>query len=124
MTTYILSTTQARQNALQAVKDAPDGYMVKIEPRTRHSEQNAAYWALLGDISEQVRPDGVQYAPADWHELFKRRYLVPALKRLPNGKLIEMDRTTTGMTISQFSAYTTKVEAWAANAGVRREEPI
>lgn len=52
--TFKLSHDQARHNALQAVKSAPEGYLVGIHPDTRTLAQNRLMWGLLNDVSKQV----------------------------------------------------------------------
>lgn len=45
---------RARENAIQAVIDAPEGMVVTIAEPTRNLEQNALMWAILKPISDQV----------------------------------------------------------------------
>jgi hypothetical protein len=40
--------------AIQAIKDAPDGYVVEIKEPTRKLSQNAKFHAILTDISRQA----------------------------------------------------------------------
>lgn len=49
--TYTLVHDEARRRAVQAVKDAPHGYMVIIKPPTRTSEMNAKFHAMCGEIA-------------------------------------------------------------------------
>ena len=51
---FILSNSTARQMAVREVINAPDGYVVEVKEPTRSLEQNAALWAALSDVSEQV----------------------------------------------------------------------
>lgn len=54
--TYILQPkpNRSRENAIQAVIDAPDGMVVTIAEPTRNLEQNALMWTILKPISDQV----------------------------------------------------------------------
>lgn len=49
---YYLVHDSARRNAMQSVKDAPNGYIVEIKPRTRSLEQSAKFHAICGDLAK------------------------------------------------------------------------
>lgn len=53
--TFPLVHAEARQRALDAVRTAPDGYVVRVQPATRSLEQNAAQWPLLEAFSQQLQ---------------------------------------------------------------------
>ncbi len=55
---FVLAHAQAKMRALQAVQDAPEGYVVTIKPPTRNLEQNAKFHALCSDLAKA----GVQWA--------------------------------------------------------------
>ena len=54
--TFILVHTQARANALQAVKDAPEGFAVVVSEPNRSLDQNAKFHAICGDIAKSGVP--------------------------------------------------------------------
>ena len=56
--TFFLVHDLARQNAIEAVKSAPDGYCVEVKQRTRSLDQNARMWAMLSELSRQVALKG------------------------------------------------------------------
>ncbi|MCA0188852.1 MAG: recombination protein NinB [Proteobacteria bacterium] len=116
--TLVLAHDVARQRALQAVRDAPAGYVVTIQEPARNSLQNAFYWALLADISDQLEPDGKHFGPQTWHEHFKGAYLEPDLVELPNGKYKFVEPTTTKLGRRAFSNYVEQIMVWAVEAGV------
>ena len=43
----LVSHHPSRQRAVEAVQNAPDGYVVTVGEATRNLEQNAAQWPLL-----------------------------------------------------------------------------
>lgn len=49
--TFILAHKAARDGAMKAVKDAPDGYSVTVSAPTRNLEQNAKFHAICSDIA-------------------------------------------------------------------------
>lgn len=46
---------QARRRAMQAVLDAPDGWVVVVQEPNRTLEQNSAQWPILQAFSEQLQ---------------------------------------------------------------------
>jgi len=50
---FILSIPEARQRAMECVKEAPEGYVVKVSQPTRNLEQNAAQWPILECFAKQ-----------------------------------------------------------------------
>lgn len=54
MPVFYLVHAEARRRALQAVSNAPDGYVVRVEPPKRSLDQNAAQWPILAAFSEQL----------------------------------------------------------------------
>ena len=50
---FILNGPGPRQNAIQGVKDAHEGYCVTISEPTRTLEQNAAQWPILEAFAKQ-----------------------------------------------------------------------
>ena len=90
--------------------------------RTRTSEQNRRYWALLNDISEKWKPEGQQYAPDTWHEYMKQKFLGKKDILLPNGKVIQITQSTAALDVSEFTDYMTQVEALVAGKGIQLDE--
>lgn len=52
---FILAHDTARQNAVRAVQEAPQGYAVTVAEPTRNVDQNAAMWPILEAFSEQLQ---------------------------------------------------------------------
>lgn len=109
---FCLSHAQARQNAAQAVMQAPDGHYVEIKPRTRTLEQNARYWGrgILAQIAEKARVGGRRFSAEAWHEQFKRQFI--GIDELPNGQVI--GRSSAKLSVKEFSRFCDEVEAFAA----------
>ena len=65
--TFFLVHTSARNTAIDAVRGAPDGYMVTLAPKTRNSEQSAKFHAICGDIAKSKFPwAGKARTGAEW----------------------------------------------------------
>jgi hypothetical protein len=112
-----LTNENARQKALEAVRGAKPGWVVSVSKPNRSNAQNALYWAVLGEISEQIRPNAA-YSPEIWHAYFKTLFLPGRMLELPGGKVVEQEPTTTGLTVAQFSEYVEKVIAWSTEKGL------
>jgi hypothetical protein len=49
--TYVLVNDRVRNNAVAAIRGAPDGYIVKVAAPTRSTEQNAKFHAICHDLA-------------------------------------------------------------------------
>jgi len=84
---FILSHQQARQRAIEAVRDAPEGYVVRVTPKTRSLESNALMWVLLGELSAQVTWHGQKLSAEEWKDMataaLKNQKVVPGMRVNP-----------------------------------------
>lgn len=90
--------------------------------RRRSHRANAAYWGLLHEIAETLRPNGAQYGPEAYHLLYRQRFLGADDVRLPSGQVLTIPKSTANLDADEFSAYLSKVEADAAERGVFMDE--
>lgn len=67
--TFILISDRVRDNAIAAVRSAPHGWRVKVEPALRSSDQNAKMWAMLADVA-RTKPEGRNWVPETWKAAF------------------------------------------------------
>lgn len=81
---FVMAHDVARQRAVEAVRKAPAGYVVRISPATRSLEQNALLWSRLHDIAQQVEWHGRRLDAESWKHVFssslKRMDVVPNLE--------------------------------------------
>jgi hypothetical protein len=119
MTYFILVNQKVRHNAIEAVKNAPEGYAVTVKPKTRTLDQNSRLWALLNDVSTQVLWRGEKLSNEDWKNLFsaslKKQKLVQGL----DGGLVVLGQSTSKMTVAELGDLMTIIEAFGANHGVK-----
>ena len=122
--TFHLVHKVARQRALVALQDAPDGYVVTINEPTRNLEQNAALWAALSDISRQVEWYGQRLTPEEWKDVFtaslKRQKVVPGL----DGGFVVCGLSTSKMGKSKLSQLLDLAYAFGAEKGVKFHDAI
>ena len=107
-----------RNLAREMVDNAPDGNILEVRPPKRSLDSNRYYWAVLGDISEQVVP-GRSYEPSVYHEYFRTLFLPERMVELPDGSLKMLEPSTSELNQSSFSEYVEKVVMWALQNDVR-----
>jgi hypothetical protein len=96
-----------------------DGKVLSIKAGPYHKkrslDQNARYWAMLTEISQQMPSmmDGEWYDSRIWHEHFRRQFL-----SLQPGPGDPVPKSTTELTTVEFRDYCDEIEAWAIDEGV------
>jgi len=100
---YTLAHATARQRAIDAVRAAPDGMVVEIRAKSRSLDQNARMWAMLTDLSRQLKWCDRDLSPADWKCLMtahlKRHDTVPGI----DGGFVVLGAYTSQMTVRDMS---------------------
>ena len=100
---FTLAHATARQRAIDAVRQAPDGMVVEIRAKTRSLGQSARMWAMLTDLSRQLKWCDRDLSPADWKCLMtahlKRHETVPGL----DGGFVVLGAYTSQMTVRDMS---------------------
>lgn len=74
---FRLSHATARQNAARAVLEAPEGFMVRIEPPKKSRDQEAMYHAIFAEVANQHTFMGKKWDAETW-----KRLLVDAFARV------------------------------------------
>ena len=99
-----------------AERGKPLRVVVTAEDRLRTLEQNARYWgrAVLGTIADQASVDGRQFDADTWHEHLAEKFCPRVEYRLPDGRLFNRRKSTSELTVREFSDYVTSVEVYAA----------
>lgn len=98
-----------------ASKGEPLRVIVTAEERQRNQQQNRFYWgAVLKQIAEQAWVEGRQFDKDAWHEYFARKYGVCDELVLPDGEIITRRKSTTQMSVGEFSTYLNQIQAYAA----------
>lgn len=89
--------------------------IVTTDEKKRNAEQNRFYWGLvLTTIAEQSWVEGRQFDKDVWHEHLARKFGVCDEVVLPDGEIVMRRKSTTQMTVGEFSDYLTRVQAYAA----------
>jgi hypothetical protein len=116
--TFFLVHHQARLNALEAVKNAPDGWMVQVKEKTRSIEQNSLLWARLEEIAKQVDWYGEKLTSEDWKHVFSASLKKQKAVRGIDGGFVVLGQSTSKMTKAEMADLLTLMEAFAAERGV------
>jgi hypothetical protein len=121
--TFRLVHDMARQRAMQAVKEAPAGFVVKIKEETRTLDQNAKLWPMLADISKQVDWYGQKLTDEEWKDVFtaalKKQKVVPGL----DGGFVVCGQRTSKMPKREFCDLIELMYAFGAERCVQWSEP-
>lgn len=105
-----------RANASACIeRGKPLRIIVTASEKKRNAEQNARLWkAVYEQIAAQAWVDGRQYSKDSWHEHFAELHMPKIELRMPNGELRLRRKSTTELTVSEFSEYMNRVESDAA----------
>lgn len=110
---------RARSLAHDAVRYAPDGYVVEIKPPTRSLEQNARLHAMLSEIATQVEWYGVHMGVEDWKRIFCASLQgVKVVPGIDAGTFVPIGLRTRDMTKAELGDLMELVSAFAAERGV------
>jgi hypothetical protein len=116
---FVLSHDLARQSAVEHVRQAPAGYEVIVKEPTRTSDANAAMWAMLTDVSQQVDWYGKRLTPEDWKHVFssslRKLQVVP---NLDGTGFVALGLSTSRMSKREFSDLIELISAFGAERGV------
>jgi hypothetical protein len=113
----------ARTNAIDAVRNAPEGMVITIAPKTRSSEQNALLHKLLSEIAKRKEFGGKKRTAEQWklimvsgHSIATGRAaeVVPGLE----GEFLNLRESTASMSVKRLSSLVEYVQAWSAENGV------
>lgn len=120
---FTLSHQLARRRAMEAVANAPEGYVITVAEPTRNLEQNAKLWAVLSEIAEQVDWYGKKLSPDNWKDVLsaalKKQEAVPGI----DGGFVILGQRTSQMSKREFSELLELAQAFGASQGVVFNEP-
>ncbi|GAC1572608.1 MAG: hypothetical protein NVS3B5_01540 [Sphingomicrobium sp.] len=121
---FTIKNDADRQSASELVRTLKDGMRVDIKMAKRSDPQNAKFWAMLGEVAEQVIWHGEKLPPEDWKYLFMDAYkreirLIPAIE----GKgFVAIGRSSSDLTVAEMADVITLIEMFGANHSVKFKE--
>jgi hypothetical protein len=121
-----LTTPEVRQRAHRWVDGLPHGTRVEFRGPQRTPDQNDKMWAMLTDVSVQMKPHGRDHAPAVWKVVFlaalgqEMRY-VPSL----DGKtFLPLGLSSSKLSKREMSDLIELMLAWGAENGIAWTDPM
>jgi hypothetical protein len=119
---FRLAHQVARQRAIQAVQNAPEGFVVEVKEPNRSLDQNALMWPLLQELSSQVNWYGQHLTDEEWKDVLsaslKKQKVVPGI----DGGFVVCGQRTSKMTKAEFSELIELIYAFGAQHGVKFNE--
>lgn len=123
---FVLSHDLARQRAVEAVKEAPEGYAVTVAEPRRNLDQNAKFHALCSDIARSgLEWAGKRRTADQWKVLLVSGHavatkegaeMVPGLE----GEFVNVRESTALMSVRRSSSL---IEYAVAFCAMHRVEP-
>lgn len=125
---FILAHDLARRRAVDAVANAPEGYVVEVREPKRNLEQNALMWKWLDAFSRQiewpVNGKACRLTPEDWKDVLTAafRQETQRIAMGLSGGLVILGLRTSKMGKREFGEFIEFVQSVAADRGVSLEE--
>lgn len=119
---------EARRRAIDAVTNAPDGYIVEVKEPTRNLDQNAAQWPILEAFSQQllwpVNGQMVHMTAEEWKDVLSAAFFNETARIAMgiSGGVIMLGMRTSKMTKKQFSEWLEFLHHVAQDRGVDVEK--
>jgi hypothetical protein len=120
---YVLVHDLARQRALEAIREAPQGFEVLVKEPTRNTGQNSAMWPILDAFSEQLEwpVNGVmtKLTPEEWKSLLSAAFRKETRVAMGlDGGFVMLGERTSSFGKREFSDFLEFLHATAAARGV------
>jgi hypothetical protein len=117
---FVLAHATARNLAIEAVRNAPDGYVVEVKPKTRSLEQNALLHALLGECAKGMKYHGKTLSIEQWKVLFVSAHNIVEGRPVQviagiEGEFVNIRESTAKMTVKRLNSLIEYIQAWVAD---------
>ena len=120
---FKLFSPRQRSLAIDAVRNAPEHYLVEIKPRTRSIDQNALLWRLLTlasrHISWSVNGSEVMLSPDEWKDVVTASlHQEHRIARGIRGGFVMLGKSTSRMSVEQMTQMIEFLYSFLAENGV------
>jgi hypothetical protein len=120
---YRLVHRQARNMAIEAIENAPDGFYVEIRPSTRTLEQNALFHAICGSIAKTKPFAGKMRSPDVWKMLLVSGHAMATkqgVEMMPGleGEFVNLRESTARMSVARLNSLVEYAQAWCVENGI------
>lgn len=121
---FVLNHQVARQRAIQAVIEAPDGFSVKIAPATRSLEASAKFHAICGDLSKQMQYGGKHRSLEVWKAILVSAHSIATNEPTEivaglEGEFLNLRESTASMSVARMSSLIEYALAYCTMNGVK-----
>jgi len=116
----ILNSRAARERVTRWVMNAPINTRVELKEPKRTLPQNDRMWAMLTDVSRQVKHHGVKLSPEDWKLVFLDA-LGRELRMVPNldgTGFVNLGRSSSDLSKVEMTDLIELIFAYGAKHGV------
>lgn len=127
---FILAHPVARQRAIEAVRDAPDGYAVTVAEPTRNLEQNAKFHAICTDIAKSgLQWMGRMRSAEQWKVLLVSGHAVATKEEVEmvpglEGEFVNVRESTALMSKRRSASLIEYAIAFAASHGIELGDEV
>lgn len=128
--TITLANERLRARAIDLISAAVPGSRVEIKGPKRSTDQNAAMWAMLGDLADQLAWGGQKLSAEDFKLVMLdalRREHKDAMRLVPNsdmsGFVLLSGSSSSDLTREEMSDLLTIIRAFGDQHGVEWSEP-
>ncbi len=123
--TFILVHQEARNRAIEAVRNAPDGFAVTVGERNRSLDQNAAQWPILQAIAAQlewpVNGTMTKLSDEEWKDILTAGFKANDVRLAQgvHGGVVMLGQRTSQMDKKTFSDWLEYLHWFCAERGVK-----
>ena len=126
--TFFLRHAQARQSAIQCIKESPDGFMVTVREPTRSLDSNAAMWVYLQAFAEQlewpVNGQMTRLEPEEFKQILSAAFRQENVRLAQglDGGMVMLGSRTSKFSVREMSDFLEFLQATAAARGVEIDQ--
>jgi hypothetical protein len=122
----ILANDAVRRKAKEWIDKAPTGMRVEFREAKRSTEQNSRMWAMLGDISRQIKHQGRTYDSDRWKVIFlyalgQETEFIPSLDGM---SFIPYGPRSSELSVAEMSEMIELMMSFGAEHGVIFHDPV
>ena len=120
---FKIYSPRSRSQAIEAVRQAPEHWVVEIKQRTRSLDQNSMLWRLLTISSKNVpwivNGETVMLSPEDWKDVFTASlHQENRIARGIRGGFVMLGRSTSVMGVQAMTELIEFIYNFLAEQGV------
>lgn len=121
---------QARQGAMQCVKEAPEGFVVVVAEPTRSLESNAAMWVYLQAFADQllwpVNGQMTRLEPEEFKQILSAAFRQENVRLAQglDGGMVMLGARTSKFSVREMSDFIEFLAATAAARGVEIDQRV